>query len=130
MDGTAATDSTDTDALATLSEVLRLVTALADQVLAEIVAGRAIGKDQSEALSTAVGGLRKQGVTLPPSLEQTIQEISLRATEVIKRAQGSTPRSVSWTFGGFHGHQRIVLAKPKPSPISWKRRCRRGPGRS
>lgn len=130
MDGTAATDSTDTDALAALSEVLRLVTALADQVLAELVAGRAIGKDQSEALSTAVGGLRKQGVTLPPSLEQAIQEISLRATEVIKRAQGSTPRSVSWTFGGSHGHQRIVLAKPKPSPHLVKEALQARPGRS
>lgn len=129
MDGTDATDSTDTDALAALSEVLRLVTALADQVLAELVAGRAIGKDQSEALSTAVGGLRKQGVTLP-SLEQAIQEISLRATEVIKRAQGSTPRSVSWTFGGSHGHQRIVLTKPKPSPHLVKEALQARPGRS
>ena len=49
--------ATDTDVSAALSEVLRLTTALADQVLAELVAGRTIGRSRSDALSTAVTGL-------------------------------------------------------------------------
>lgn len=117
---------TDTEVSTALSEVLRLTAALADQVLAELVAGRTIGREQSEALSTAVGGLRKQGVALPPALEQTIQEVSRRATEVIRRAERSTAESMAgpmtWTFGRMRGRQRLSLSVRKPSAASRKRR--------
>ena len=113
MDEPAATD---TDVSAALSEVLRLTTALADRVLTDLVAGQTLEKSQSEALWTAVRNLRGQGVSLPSSLERTIQEISQRAIEAIKRARESPAGPVSWTFGRLRGRQRIVLAKPKPSP--------------
>jgi hypothetical protein len=106
---------TDRDVSAGLSEVLRLTTALADRILAELAAGQTIARDRSEALANAVNELRRQGVTLPPSLEQTIQEISRRAMAAIKRAEGSTTGSVSWTFGRLRGRQRMILSAPKPS---------------
>jgi hypothetical protein len=116
-----APPATDTDVSAGLSEVLRLTTALADHVLAELVAGRTIARNQSEALATTVSGLRKQGVSLSPSLEQTIQEISRRATEAIKRAERPTAGSLSWTFGRMRGRQQLILSARKPSAASWKR---------
>lgn len=93
----------DTDVSAGLSEVLHLTIALADRILAELVAGRAIEKDQAEALAAAVNGLRAQGVTLPASLEQRLQEISQAAKRVIELGRGSAGVTVSWTFGRMRG---------------------------
>lgn len=48
---------TDRDVSAGLSEVLRLTTALADRILAELAAGQTIARDRSEALANAVNEL-------------------------------------------------------------------------
>ncbi|GJE12629.1 hypothetical protein [Methylobacterium longum] len=113
-DGPSATDA---DVSAALSEVLRLTTALADQVRAELIAGRTIGRDQSDALSTAVSGLRRQGVILPPALERTIHDISRRATAVIARADRPTVGALSWTFGRMRGRQRLILSARKTRDV-------------
>ncbi|MDP4024005.1 hypothetical protein Q8W71_15345 [Methylobacterium sp. NEAU 140] len=62
-----------------LSEVLRLVGVLSEQVLDAQITGRPVPEAQSRALAKAAGLLREHDVPWPPLLAQALHELGLAA---------------------------------------------------
>ncbi|MCJ2093927.1 hypothetical protein MKK67_15710 [Methylobacterium sp. J-072] len=71
---------------AKMPEVLRLATALAEQMLASQIMGRAISPEQFTALVSAARLLQDNDVPWPPLVQEVVQELAERLD-----AAGSKP---------------------------------------
>ena len=73
-----ATDADGDPRIAKMPEVLRLATALAEQMLASQIMGRAISGDQFTALVSAARLLQDNDVPWPPLVQEVVHELAER----------------------------------------------------
>lgn len=74
---------------AKMPEVLRLATALAEQMLASQIMGRSISGDQFSALVSAARLLQDNNVPWPPLVQEVVHELAERMNAVGSKPDGA-----------------------------------------